>query len=970
MPHALQAVGVGVAATPARLQLSRGIALLAGALVAASFLLLSPRDDATYPGTVPWSKWSILRHVSDGLALWGVFQTERGVEVKDVAFHAAAALGLAILAFRLWRVPGRRIDRRHEAWLHALILLGLWVGLSGLSALWSGDAELTLKRTLLYAIAVGWAAAVAGTLELPHLGRLLTGIAVASSVAAGLTIWYWFERNPHHRPGFPIGNPSVLAANLLPALMIGVAWVAGSIAAWRTRRVPIPRARLFAALLLLGICGGTFALVGSRGGLLGLVLGLATIGFFGLGRRGPLVASLAGIVIVLAAGFYFYSGRMGDTMARGATVRLRLYAWQYAAEIWQTRPMLGAGAACYTRFATQYSARDRFLDPAAFLGDWLEHAHNEFFEVFAEIGLFGGVSFVAAWVALLAAASRLLRSGLSAERRWLIIGVTAAIAAVLGDGLFGIALRLPGGAALFWTLVGALLAACRCAARPAAPESAPHGDGPGTATTSAAPRQHGLRRVGPIAASAMAAVMLLVAALGNFVGLVYERLAYRSYFANADFGATIETGRLASDLLLTPTRVLFAEELTLRARFARLQERVQRLGELPFADASQPASAPGSSPPNPAAQRLAGVASSARAAYEDALRLERRAPMMPGAAVLRARAAELLAAIHAESNPPAAAEWAAVAEATWLFHREQRRSDVETLLALTRYAKTLDEYVRNLRDALRAGFATHDWHAALRRIAREPGLDDSLGRMLAVAGPIDARTEPDALVASFAPEAHRLYAFVLGSRGEFERAADEALLAANLYRPVRARFPTLAAVARFERAEYLLRSNPQQAAAAAAELDQALRALPEIQPQQRAELEAPFHELLALCRLAQGDEPGALAARVDAGGDPGSRAVLLADGYVRLAEMFVRFPPQRRPAVDPWLSAALRHRPQHIRAWSWRAWLAADAGDITAVHAVLRAAEQAGLAKDALTQIVTGLQQEFPTLGTLTPAPP
>jgi hypothetical protein len=760
-----------------------------------------------------------------------------------------------------------------------------------------------------------------------------------------LTIWYYFERNPHHRPGFPIGNPSVLAANLLPALMLGLAWLAGALQAWHVRRERPSRARLVGALLALALCGGAFALAGSRGGLLGLVAGAATIVFFGLGRRGPAVASLTALVIFIAAGVYFYTSRMGDTMARGATVRLRLYAWQYAADIWQMRPMLGAGAASFTRFGTQYSARDRFLDPAAFMGDWLEHAHNEFFEVFAEIGLFGGVTFVAAWVALLAAASRVLRSGLSPERRWLLIGMTAGIVGLLGDALFGTSLRLPGGGALFWTLVGALLAACRCAARPEgrAAEAAPPPEAPAW------------RRRGLAGGAAAGTALLMVGGVFNFVGLVYERIAYRS-LRSGDYAVTVESGRLAGDLLLNPTRVLLVEERVLQARYARLMERVERLR----AAATRPATG--------MSEQWAGAAAAARATFDDGLQLERRAPMMPGAATIRARAAELLRVLHAEDDPRAAAEWAAIAEATWRQHREQRPADVETLLALTGYAKSLDEYLRHLRDALRAGFAPVEWHAALQRVLNEPDLDAALGRMAAVAGPIDPGTDLDTLVSSRAPEAYRLRAAVGAARGNFEAAAQDAAQAGRLYEPMRARFPMLAAVAAYEEAEYTLRRGPEHAAAAGGRLRRALDTLPVIQEQHASEAAAPFRELLALCELAADKPDAAFELRVLAGHDRNRRAWLMADAYVRLAEMFIRFPPDRRPDVRAWLQAALRDQPRHIRAWSWQAWLAAESGDVAAVREVLQQAAAAGVSDPVLRQITEGVEDEFPAVRPVRPA--
>jgi len=101
------------------------------------------------------------------------------------------------------------------------------------------------------------------------------------------------------------------------------------------------------------------------------------------------------------------------TMARGATVRLRLYAWRYAACCGRPARSAARGPAAYPRLAGVLAAPDMTLDPAAFMGEResiVEHAHNELFEVLTEIGLVGGVTFVAGLLATLFAGSALLRN--------------------------------------------------------------------------------------------------------------------------------------------------------------------------------------------------------------------------------------------------------------------------------------------------------------------------------------------------------------------------------------------------------------------------------------------------------------------------------------------------------------------------------------------------------------------------------
>lgn len=924
------------AALPLRLALSRITASLALLLILATAFWISPRPGETYPGHIPWRDGSMLRVLTELMSLGGLIVTQRGAEVKDIAFHFAAALGLGLLAVRLWFLPPCTRALRGAIWFHALTLLSLWVGISLLSGMWSGDADLSARQAALYAISICWVIALSGLLELRDLGWLLAGISGVLAAAGGLTAWFYAERNPLNRPGFPLGNPATLAASLLPAILMSLAWSGAAFSRWRRTGGRPPWLMALAVLAVLLPAANAFRLADSRGALLALAVGVFSLAFFYLTRRRVWVVA-AGVGIVAAGAAYFYSTRESDVMARGATIRLRLYAWRYASDIWQLRPVAGAGAASFTRFATQYSGPDRFLDPAAFQGDWTDHAHNEVFEVLAEIGLLGGLTFVGAWVAVLAAASAMIRREMSPERRWLLSGLAASVAALLADAQFGVNLRLPGGAALLFTLTGALLAACRVMARSARAQSADDDAG---------------RWRWPAAAGASAAaVVVATLAAINTSGLIVEQRAYAA-LQRGDLASSVNDFLAAQRRLLSPSRVLLAIEAEGRARYL--------LAAQAFEAAAQQANARGPEAGNPpvAAAAIDAAINRAREAFQTTVRLEQRAPSMPGAAVVRARSAELLAQLYTALRDSRAHEWRDQAVAAWLRHRDQRPSDVETLLSLARYAANLDEFVACLRDALRAGTPPGAWHAALDAVINDPGLDDTLARMLQVAGPITPRTDVDRLVLSRAPEAHRLLAAVQVRRGQFAAAEASAAHAAELYVPMRPRFPVLRSIALLEQAEYRLRSGPQAATGAAALLETGLAELPRIQVLKRAELEQPFERLLALCRLAGGDEAGAAAALRAAGDSADAGA--LANAYVQLTELYIRQPPATRPALEGYLAAALRLQPAHVRAWSWRAWLAAQSGDAASIEPVLAEAAAAGVSGEALAEIRNGLAAEFP----------
>ncbi len=56
---------------PVRRVLSRVALVLALVLFAATYLLISPPADRTYPGAIPWHSGSLLKKVIEGMSLGG-----------------------------------------------------------------------------------------------------------------------------------------------------------------------------------------------------------------------------------------------------------------------------------------------------------------------------------------------------------------------------------------------------------------------------------------------------------------------------------------------------------------------------------------------------------------------------------------------------------------------------------------------------------------------------------------------------------------------------------------------------------------------------------------------------------------------------------------------------------------------------------------------------------------------------------
>ncbi|MBN2445155.1 MAG: O-antigen ligase family protein [Phycisphaerae bacterium] len=927
-----------------RIWIGRGAGVAILILLLATVFLISPHPTGTRPGVIPWADSSALHQIIRLMSFGGRLETARGVEVKDLAFHAAAVVGLVLLALRslLSRQPLRLSTMVREPWCAAQVLLLGWVALSYLSALWSGAPGTTLGQATLYALALAWALAVGWTACQRDLGWILGGIVAVSAAGALLTVWYFFERNPHHRPGFPLGNPGVVAAMLMPAILIVTNAVIYEIeqrlrgGAWR------PWLLAGCIVVLLPLLWA-FHLADALAAKLGLVMGLAMMVFLRVERRTRWIVVVTFIALLVGGiGYRFSSG--GDLgMGRSASARFRLYTWRYATVLWQHRALLGFGAGEYPRLANELSIEDELLDPAAFMAPMRGHAHNELFEVLAEIGLVGGVTFVAGHMATFVAALALLRRELPQRTRVMVISLLACLSALALESMGSVSLRLPGVPALFFTLIGLVWMLGRSDSRGEALEAA--------IWQHVAPERQRRGRMWP----PIVAAVVMVAAFGagyatlrNWSGVRHEQAAW----AAARSGEL----RLAHDETVLAEQRLFDPVRRIGAGLDAVQYLCGMAGNAcDTLVRSMKASGQVDAKQREAVIRLL------QEAYAAATDFDERVPRLGDVAAWRARCAERLEALYAPVDAEQAHRWRLLAEQAWNWQRRHNRYDVEALLALMRYTHELAPRLVLLRDALRMGDPTDAvWLSALRDVARERGFEHVLNQMLQAAGPIDPKTDVDAIVASMAPEAYRLSAAWRSLRGDNRTAAEQAARAARLYLPLRARFPELYSRTLSEQAAYEFLDDPGKASAAVELMDRALAALPVIQIQQLDALARPFRLELARYLLAAGDEARARTALSEAGEQPDNA---LPNAYVTLAQMFVRVPPERRPAdVTRWLRRAIELRPKHFGAWSWLAYVAAESGQVDAVAAVLKEAESGGVPAAGIARIRQDLGERFPDL--------
>lgn len=819
-------------------------------ILAAAFLLISPPEGQTFIGALEWSPGSWLHRIVQFQSLGGRLHTARGTEIKDFVTHVGTAAALLLLAASLWRreplSTWRSAADRNGLW--AMVFLAAWSTLSLVSAAWSDEPDVALGQASLYALSFGWAIALAGVLRQREIGVVVTGYIAVAAIAALLCVWYFHERNPFHRPGFPVGNPNTMAASIVPAALLCLSVLGHGFWEWRRRGAPLRPTALIAAFAALCILLWCLWLTNSRGALLGLGVGSFSLLFLLSGRRGRIMVAFAGLVLLVAASAWVYSHSGDSAMGRGASVRARFYYWRYAVLLWEQQPLFGHGAGAYSRLSNQFSLRDRALDPAAFAdADWTAHAHNELFEIFVEIGLIGGVTFVAGMLATLLAVMGLLRRRPPPLIRWRIAAIGAGVLALIADSLVSPALRLAVVPLVLYTLLGLLWALCREQAEADA-----------ATTLLLEQRDIAARRSLPAGVLvACAAVLAGWLAFFNGTGVAAEYRAVRepvSESAALDVEARLVDNEIAQQRLIDPVRRIFADERDLRLRYEEALRQFFLLTAPSDDDGPRIR-------PDPLK-----LIHTCETLYQSALRLDARAPTLGRTLATAARAAEMLSVLHGPAQDGAAAEWYQRAERAWRNHRLRFLTDEEALLSLAlHYPGSLTMRISYLRDALRNGFPTAEWRNALESLATTRGFEQDLSRFTHAVGPIDPRTDAESILLSFAPEAYRLHALYAAMRGRPEESRTSIARAVELYAAVKVRFPRLLSIALAEQADYEWLADPDGGATkAAALLERAVAELPKIQQQQYARLAEPFRRKLLAVLIAEArlEEAQGIAAQI------------------------------------------------------------------------------------------------------------
>jgi O-antigen ligase len=348
-----------------------------------------------------------------------------------------------------WRPP----------WLEVFSLLVVVIAAASASAnhTWDISTGWIFRLT----VGLGWAVLLARTADDACLRGIALGGCIVAILSAAGALW------SRHEAGSPLVDvpigPVTLCAGLAALWAAGaMGWVAGWLLAPTAREANrrsllIAGSLLIIALLLLRVSArwGAWLAVLAGASLSAVVLCLAWTRSRRL--RIAFAICLAGVALAgTGAVIHRVALRDDRSLAAGS---VRLVYWREALDRLVVSPLLGAGPDRFVCDITTSVAYLRARTPRFLQGVIDSAAHNEWLQAAYELGLPGGLLYLAIPAGVIFAAARRSLSR-RAEAPLLLSGAAGLLAIVVGEAT-SINLRYASLPPWYWTLLGATAAALR-----------------------------------------------------------------------------------------------------------------------------------------------------------------------------------------------------------------------------------------------------------------------------------------------------------------------------------------------------------------------------------------------------------------------------------------------------------------------------------------------------------------------------
>ena len=236
-------------------------------------------------------------------------------------------------------------------------------------------------------------------------------------------------------------------------LLIGILAMGGSLLLTFTRGSYLAfGVSLIFMLLLFVICRGKAFVRENRKIFIPILVAIILAVFLfaipnPLNKQGTYISKIKARISIASIQKEFTSGR-------------RMAIWKFTTMMIKDHPILGSGVGTFKYNTVDYQAEffsqgdNRSLYPYGLAFN----AHNEYLEVWADLGIIGLGIFLWMIIGYFYYGLRFLKRTKDNYKQGAVIGLMGAVAAILIDGIFGFPLHLPATAILFWLFLGLTVA--------------------------------------------------------------------------------------------------------------------------------------------------------------------------------------------------------------------------------------------------------------------------------------------------------------------------------------------------------------------------------------------------------------------------------------------------------------------------------------------------------------------------------
>jgi tetratricopeptide (TPR) repeat protein len=230
------------------------------------------------------------------------------------------------------------------------------------------------------------------------------------------------------------GNPNEFSAILVMSLPL---LISGFLTKKRTAKYVLATCFLLAIVGLL-LTGTRTALLGS-----GVSIVLFVVISFGKASRKRYLWSVSTTAFLAVAGFFF-------SMEVSEQLKIRKHWWQNTLEMVRDHPLLGTGVGSFNIYYPAYRIRSTDIalgmDSPLSTDSVLEHTHNEFLEIFSDLGILGVLIFLG----ILFAFTYNYYVKWNPEKKYLFAGNCCSLVGILIYSLYSQNLRFVNVAMFFW----------------------------------------------------------------------------------------------------------------------------------------------------------------------------------------------------------------------------------------------------------------------------------------------------------------------------------------------------------------------------------------------------------------------------------------------------------------------------------------------------------------------------------------